>query len=98
MQWFNRKDHLPEKENLCLIHATFGGQYGYDQYFLGVPDLENRGFACGDEMIYTRCEDWLPFEGNQDLGYAQIEIVSLDWAYIEDIDQILTVKSFINNQ
>lgn len=89
MKWNDRKDHLPEKETLCLIRVTYGGEYGYDEFILGMPVLWKGGFACGDEMIYTRCNEWLPFEGNVDLGYASKEIADLKWAYVEDIDKLL---------
>lgn len=89
MRWNDRKNHLPEKEALCLIHVTYDGEYGYDEFILGMPVLWKSGFACGDEMIYTRCNEWLPFEGNVDLGYASKEIADLKWAYVEDIDKLL---------
>ena len=92
MKWNDRKNHLPEKEDLCLIHVTYGGEYGYDKFILGMPDLEEGGFACGDEMIYTRCDEWLPFVGDVDNGYCIIEIADLKWAYVTDIDQLLMAQ------
>lgn len=90
MKWNDRKNHLPEKESLCLIHVTYGSKYGYDKFILGVPNLEESGFACGDEMIYTRCDEWLPFAGHVDNGCGgMIEIVDLKWAYVDVIDQLL---------
>lgn len=89
MKWNDRKNSLPEKESLCLIHITYGGEYGYDEFVLGMPVLDKDGFACGDEMIYTRCNEWLPFEGNKDLGYCSVEIADLKWAYVDDIDKLL---------
>jgi len=84
MEWNNCKNHLPEKESLCLIHVTYGGEYGYDDFILGMPDLGEGGFACGDEMIYTRCNEWLPFN-----ECDTIEIADLKWAYVEDINKLL---------
>lgn len=92
MKWNDRKNHAPEKEALCLIHVTYGGEYGYDEFILGMPDLEKGGFACGDEMIYTRCNAWLPFDGDQDLGYCVVKIADLKWAYVDDINQLLMAQ------
>jgi hypothetical protein len=92
MEWNDCKIQAPKKEALCLIHVTYGGVWGYDEFILGMPDLENNGFACGDEMIYSRCNQWLPFVGNIDFVSSSLEIVDLKWAYIDDIDQALTIK------
>ena len=92
MKWNDRKNQAPEKEALCLIHVFYGGEYGYDQYYLGMPCLDDKGFACGDEMSAYRCDEWIPFEGDINLGYKIKVLDKVEWAYIEDINQLLMAK------